>query len=61
MMKAPKRACKGKGCWYCHPRYGNCNKIGKRTVSNYWCEKRNRMCPDSKECKYRNIFWSEIK
>ena len=50
-MKAPKRACKG--CWYCTPHYGNRDKTGKRIVSNYWCSKRNGMCPDPKECKFR--------
>lgn len=50
-MKAPKRACKG--CWYCRPHYGNRDKTGKRTVSNYWCPERNGMCPDPKECKFR--------
>lgn len=59
MMKAPKRACKG--CWYCHPHYGNCDKTGKRMVSKYWCAKRNSTCPDPKECKYKKTFWSEIK
>lgn len=58
MMKAPKRACKG--CWYCHPHYGNRDKTGELTISNYWCAKRNGMCPDPKECKYRKTFWSEI-
>ena len=50
-MKAPKRACKG--CWYCYPHYGNRDKTGKRSVSNYWCSKRNGICPDPNKCKFR--------
>ena len=46
------RACKG--CRHFHKYYGNRDRIGKRTVSNYWCGAKNgfiRSFP--KQCKWR--------
>lgn len=43
------------GCKYFVKYYGNKNKLGKQTVSNYWCVKKNgfiRSFP--KQCKFKS-------
>ncbi len=43
-----------KGCIYFAKHYGNKNKLGELTVSNYWCVKKNgfiRSFP--KKCQFK--------
>lgn len=46
------RACKGCDSFVKH--YGNRDATGKRTVSNYWCVKKNGFIKNfPKQCKWR--------
>ena len=46
------KACKG--CRYFTKYYGNKNKKGERTVSNYWCvEKQGFIRSFPKQCNFR--------
>lgn len=48
-----KNACDG--CRFFHKHYGNKDKQGNRTVSNYWCSERNGFLKKfPKECKFRS-------
>lgn len=43
-----------KGCIYFTKYYGNKDKNGKRSISNYWCVRRNGFLKKyPKECKLR--------
>lgn len=42
------------GCKYFVKHYGNKDKLGKRTVSNYWCVAKNGFIRNyPKQCKFK--------